>query len=186
MKQSDYPTLPYVKFVKAKGRTYPYFNLGEGPGGKLSWARLPDFGSSDFANAYERCLRARPDKRGRPYNSQLLDADLRHFQQQIGSRGQWTGEVYFIRCHTGEIKIGRARCARRRLNTLQVAHVHKLELLAVRKGGKDIESTYHKQFAEHHITGEWFKPAEDILAEITRLRLSGTKRAQGNGSENIG
>lgn len=46
------------------------------------------------------------------------------------------------------------------------------ELLATEPGGRLLEARRHLQFKEHRITGEWFKPAPDLLAHIEQLRAA--------------
>lgn len=53
------PTLKYVKFTRAKGKTYAYFNTGRRVGGKLVFVALPPFGSVGFYDSYAACMGAR-------------------------------------------------------------------------------------------------------------------------------
>lgn len=74
--------------------------------------------------------------------------------------------VYFIRdLECGLIKIGytRGQSAEGRLSTLQTANAHKLALIAIMEGGYPDESELHQQFAAHHVRGEWFRPAADLV-----------------------
>lgn len=86
-----------------------------------------------------------------------------------GPRKHESSLVYFIGDGSGPIKIGIARDPESRLAGLQTAHHSRLSILATRKGGRATEARYHVRFAEHRLTGEWFKPAPAILAEIERL-----------------
>lgn len=78
--------------------------------------------------------------------------------------------VYFIQCgDDGAIKIGIASDPVARLRSLQTAHHERLSILVTTEGGQRAEQAYHKRFAEHRLSGEWFNPHPDILAEISRL-----------------
>lgn len=77
--------------------------------------------------------------------------------------------VYFIRAATGQIKIGIAQDAGRRLASLRTMSPVALEFAAVVVGGQELEYAYHQRFAAHRLHGEWFAPHPDILAEIDRL-----------------
>jgi len=78
--------------------------------------------------------------------------------------------VYFIGAgETGPIKIGIARDPQARLSTFQTGHFERLTILALTTGGRELESAYHKRFAEHRKTGEWFTRCPEIEAEIARL-----------------
>lgn len=77
--------------------------------------------------------------------------------------------IYFIQAgKDGPIKIGIALNVRQRLNTLQVASAEKLTLLYSQPGIPALEKAFHREWAEHHLRGEWFKPARDILIYISR------------------
>jgi len=77
--------------------------------------------------------------------------------------------IYFIQAGKGgPIKVGNALDVRQRLNTLQVASPEKLTLLHSMSGTPELEKAYHKEWAEHRLRGEWFRPARDILLFISR------------------
>lgn len=50
------PKLKYVKFTRAKGTTYAYFNTGKKLNGKLIYAPLPPFGSVGFYDSYSAMI----------------------------------------------------------------------------------------------------------------------------------
>lgn len=77
--------------------------------------------------------------------------------------------IYFIGSEFGPIKIGISRDVARRLVTLQCGSPIPLRVLAVTNGGRDAEREYHQRFADFRLHSEWFSPAPEILAEITRL-----------------
>lgn len=86
--------------------------------------------------------------------------------------------VYFFgasKCHgdgTIElVKIGHSRNLGNRLNQLcSNMGMMRGELLVSAVGGVDRERAYHKHFAEHRQSGEWFRPDYAILAEVARLK----------------
>lgn len=53
------PSLKYVKFTRAKGKVYAYFNTGKKIGGKPVWIRLPDPASVGFFDSYASAMGAR-------------------------------------------------------------------------------------------------------------------------------
>jgi hypothetical protein len=91
------------------------------------------------------------------------------FHPGMGPHRQQRELVYFIASESGPIKIGMALDPEKRLKGLQTSHHEKLMILATCSGGRDQEWTYHKQFAEHRINGEWFARVPEILSEIERL-----------------
>ncbi len=81
--------------------------------------------------------------------------------------------VYFIQS-SAAIKIGTTINPMARLMALQTSQHEPLEIVALCEGGTDVEGEYHKRFARHRLSGEWFAPHPDILAEIARLSPSPT------------
>lgn len=77
--------------------------------------------------------------------------------------------VYFIGAGSGPVKIGFATRPSARLSDLQTSHHEKLSLLATLRGDLALEKAYHKRFAAHRLSGEWFTRAPEIEAEIDRL-----------------
>ncbi len=77
--------------------------------------------------------------------------------------------VYFIfNPDSNAIKIGFAKDVLKRLAALQTSSPGQLELLAVIKTqnarkAKQLEGTLHQQFAQLHISGEWFKAEKTLL-----------------------
>lgn len=78
--------------------------------------------------------------------------------------------VYFIRAHTGHIKIGHSSKVLQRYADLQVSWPVPLELLAVVVGTHRLEKQLHEKFAEHRVQGEWFNPAPELLAVIDQAK----------------
>ena len=171
MIEQQLPRLKYVKFTKSKGHTYAYFDLGSEEG-KRRYAPLPRYGTSDFYDAYAKLLDARGgadlltfSEDGLAESAQAAKALAQKSYKQESER-----HVYFVKAHTGEVKIGVAFNIEKRLNSLQAAHPHPVVLLASTVGGKPVEAHYHRRFREHWIRGEWFRPHPEIMAEIRLLR----------------
>lgn len=80
--------------------------------------------------------------------------------------------VYFIQAgESGPIKIGfTERPVAHRLSNLQTASADELRALVCVSGTRQHESDLHFRFRDHHIRGEWFKPAADLLEYIASLR----------------
>lgn len=77
--------------------------------------------------------------------------------------------IYFIQAEgVGHIKIGftEAEDAAARLVSLQIGSPVLLKLLGVIPGTMEDEKNLHRRFAAHRVTGEWFKPAPDLLALV--------------------
>lgn len=77
--------------------------------------------------------------------------------------------VYFIGAASGPIKIGIATRPLARLSGLQTSHHEKLDLLATCEGDLELEKAYHRRFAAHRLSGEWFERTPELMAEIERL-----------------
>jgi hypothetical protein len=78
--------------------------------------------------------------------------------------------VYFIGSPEGPIKIGFSRNVGQRLRELQTFSPVRLQVLATTPGDPAVERRYHRMFAEHRLTGEWFSAHPDILAEIEAVK----------------
>jgi hypothetical protein len=78
------------------------------------------------------------------------------------------GNLYFIQeGKSGPIKIGwTAGPAEGRRKSGQVFNSRELRIIAELQDYPDSEKTWHQRFAAHHIRGEWFKPAPDLVAAI--------------------
>jgi len=184
--EDETPKLKYVKFVVSKGLLYAYFNIGQS-NGRMSYMKLPAFGSDEFYNAYSQCLSSRKKPNSFLFSTDKFRDELKKaaHESRINAskpRGQVT---YFIQCASGPIKIGVASSVPRRLASLQVSNHEPLEILATSPGGLDIEKMYHERFKEHRISGEWFSPHEEIVSEIERLNGARTKAANANRIENL-
>lgn len=82
---------------------------------------------------------------------------------------QIAADVYFIGMKDGPIKIGISGNIKSRLRALQTSNPIPLTLLATTDGGGLMEAEYHRRFAKHRLSGEWFQRCPEIEAEINRL-----------------
>lgn len=84
----------------------------------------------------------------------------------------YPGFVYFIQGESGgPIKIGFTEDINSRLRTLQTGHFDTLIVLCTYPGKMQQERDYHKQFDQHRLKGEWFKPVQDVLNEVELIKL---------------
>lgn len=82
--------------------------------------------------------------------------------------------VYFIAAADkprSPVKIGRSNSEsiHNRISTLQCGHPHKLDFLFVMEGTHEQEANAHKAFADHRLSGEWFrrsKAMNDVIAHL--------------------
>lgn len=78
--------------------------------------------------------------------------------------------VYYLRSSiTGDIKIGYSGAVRTRVRKIAYQH-GPVELLATEPGGWYEEHQRHGEFAHLRTSGEWFRPAADLLAHIASLQ----------------
>lgn len=83
--------------------------------------------------------------------------------------GALPGYVYFVlNPDSNAIKIGFAKDVKKRLTALQTSSPSQLELLGVIKTqsartAQQLEGTLHQQFAQLHISGEWFRAEKTLL-----------------------
>lgn len=59
IRRPDTPKLKWVKFTRAKGKLYAYFNTGKQVDGQFVYARLPEYGSPEFFASYASYMGAR-------------------------------------------------------------------------------------------------------------------------------
>ncbi len=77
--------------------------------------------------------------------------------------------VYFIGDGMGHVKIGFSVNVGMRLRELQSANPLPLTVLAVLKGGCELESSLHQRFAEHRLQGEWFRLTPEIADYVSTI-----------------
>ena len=93
---------------------------------------------------------------------------------------------------SGVVKIGRSEDPRRRLNDIQVSTPHTMQLIHVVLDAGDFEHPLHDEFANLHVSGEWFDFGDqDPVAEVERAirvirdrgeALSRSKASTGHGN----
>lgn len=75
--------------------------------------------------------------------------------------------VYFVQQgDSGAIKIGCSKDPTKRLATLQCGHSEHLRMLTCAPGTQQQERALHDRFAHLRVSGEWFRPGDDLLAYI--------------------
>ena len=87
--------------------------------------------------------------------------------------------VYFIQnTTTRSIKIGWTDNLPRRLKALQTSCEHELILLCSVSGGRELERSVHRRLASHHIRGEWFRNAPEVVQVVSEM-VAGELARQG-------
>ena len=83
--------------------------------------------------------------------------------------------IYFIKDHTGPIKIGyTSKPIAQRLSALRTNTPNTLTVLKTMRGSQKDEKKLHEQFAHLRLYGEWFSPSAELLQFIeTRPREDG-------------
>lgn len=69
----------------------------------------------------------------------------------------------------GSIKIGFSASPENRIRELSTGVPHAIKPLGVMEGTVQEERALHKRFYEHHVRGEWFRPAPDVLAFVRAM-----------------
>lgn len=78
--------------------------------------------------------------------------------------------IYFIRDEaSGHLKIGYAVDPWRRLSKIQSDTPARVDIVAIEDGGVDREAELHLQFSHARSRGEWFRPADDLVAYVALL-----------------
>jgi site-specific recombinase XerD len=82
--------------------------------------------------------------------------------------------IYFSQAgENGPIKIGRSVDVDRRAADIQVSSAEKLRVLATISSDPALERELHQRFAAFRLNGEWFSPAEPLIAFIDSLPKQG-------------
>ncbi len=71
--------------------------------------------------------------------------------------------IYFAQDENGFIKIGTAGSVKERLHNLKYERKSTIILLGILPGHFEKEKELHMLFEKHHVEGEWFTPAQEIL-----------------------
>lgn len=74
--------------------------------------------------------------------------------------------IYFIQSSDNFIKIGYSANPAKRLASLQTSAAEPLILLGTVTGGRDKEEVLHDRFSHLRISGEWFRPDQELLDYI--------------------
>lgn len=83
--------------------------------------------------------------------------------------------VYFIQMgEDGDIKIGTTANIHQRFRTLQTACHKPLRVLAMLRGGAELEEQMHRRFAHLRTHLEWFRPGEDLMEFLVKIRSRAT------------
>lgn len=84
---------------------------------------------------------------------------------------KYPGFVYFVQGENGgAVKIGYTIDIKVRLKQLQTGYPDNLKILTIFPGSQADEQSLHEKFSEYRLHGEWFKPCEDILNQVTIAR----------------
>lgn len=116
-----------------------------------------------------------PEERAAKAQSTMTMEQVREHIAEQRARIRGKPHVYFIQQgDSGAIKIGCSKNPTQRLQGLQTGHSEPLRLLTCAVGSQAQERALHDRFAHLRVSGEWFRPAEDLLAYI---RLVNDRRA---------
>jgi hypothetical protein len=75
--------------------------------------------------------------------------------------------IYFAKSAArDQIKIGTTTCLRTRFGALEGTEKTELDLLAVMDGNRPEEKELHLRFSHLRVSGEWFRPADELLEFI--------------------
>jgi hypothetical protein len=75
----------------------------------------------------------------------------------------------------GPIKVGATANLQRRLSNLQCSSPTPLRLVDSLPFQKGLERRLHNHLRGHHVRGEWFRSAPDVVAAFDRVRAGGAK-----------
>lgn len=89
------------------------------------------------------------------------------YDQTFCGKDSRSGFVYFIQQGLdGPIKIGFTIDPMERLASLQTANPYELHLLGCIAKNEALERELHQKYSHHHLRGEWFSPADEIVDYI--------------------
>jgi len=81
----------------------------------------------------------------------------------------WGGHLYVLQAPNGQIKVGRARDVRRRIDNLSTSHAHDLALIAIVYEGGHLEKDLHRELRYERIRSEWFAGTEVTKQTIAQF-----------------
>lgn len=93
IRRPDTPRLQWVKFTRAKGKLYAYFNTGRKVNGKIVYQPLPEFGTAEFYLSYGAFKGART-KRAKIAADLSSIADLYQRSDQWRNLSEGTQKIY--------------------------------------------------------------------------------------------
>ncbi|MFT8276099.1 GIY-YIG nuclease family protein [Kerstersia gyiorum] len=127
----------------------------------------------DVYDAIEVCMRSDCGAAGMAdvYAAILESAVGRRIDKaSIERSGEGGAYVYFIKRQDGLIKIGYSHNPKARLSQLKQQHQCDMEILAATVGARELEKSLHDRFSSCRVSGEWFRPADDLMAHISSIR----------------
>lgn len=81
--------------------------------------------------------------------------------------------VYYVAADGVErVKIGRSMNPWARLKEMQVGSSHRLQIIALERGGETLEAQRHDQFTRLRVEGEWFSLQDDLVDHINTIATS--------------
>lgn len=114
-------------------------------------------------------------KRDREHARKYRATHPEYYQEHVKKRIEYLNKdrgpkVYFIQTASGPIKIGyTVKNPESRLMELQVGSFEPLKLLGWMYSARELELNLHYKFQSDNLRGEWFKPSEALVSEITSL-----------------
>lgn len=139
----------------------------------VSPAYLPNTASHSSVSDGLRIRLKTPEER----EAHMKEQAATFCQQRLEREARVTakGHVYFIQQGgAGSIKIGYSKNPTQRLMGLQTGHSEPLHMRAMAPGSMAQERALHDRFAHLRVSGEWFRPGEDLIAY---MRLVADRRA---------
>lgn len=82
-------------------------------------------------------------------------------------------DCIYIIYSAGHVKIGVSSNVTRRSHSFRTASPVPVVLLAKIEGSNELEVTVHRRFADHRITGEWFKLSPEVREFIATCQRDG-------------
>jgi len=111
-----------------------------------------------------RIRQARLREQGRTWLEILYETRVERRREMRPKDGVHMPVVYYMRMD-GLVKIGTTTRISRRLISIRPQGV-----LAIERGGRDVERQRHAQFAEHHSHGEWYWLADPVWQHVAEVR----------------
>jgi len=85
--------------------------------------------------------------------------------------------IYFIRGkESGNIKIGYSADPEQRKSNLQTANYEELEFIGIMDGSIEDEAKIQEMFSTFNIRGEWYRPAQEVVAFAKKNAVKSKER----------